>query len=361
MPEQPRLGIFAPFKAWGGIERKIVTLCREFLAAGVRPRLILTRGSEVPYPDNLPTEVEIVDLHSRRKIDAIVRLRQHLLEQPVSALLTAKDHAAKAAIIARMSGVDVPVYIKVTNTLSQTLRRPGKRWTARWLYAQADGIIANSSGVADDLRSTLGLSPGLLHVIHNPTVTSDFPQRASQPVHHPWFNEDVPVVVAAGRLTPQKDFSTLLNAFQRARRDRRMRLVFLGDGAGLSGLKHRADQLGVSNDVDFPGSVDDPLPYMAKASGFVLSSRYEGLPNVLIEAMAVGTPVVATDCPSGPREILENGAHCPLVPVGDVEALATGITRILDDPVPAAQLMAACDRFHSGRIAQQYVQTLGLF
>ena len=357
-----QLVIFAPFKAWGGIERKMLILSREFLQLGIRPRLVLTRGGQVPYPEELPEAVEVVDLQSRGKFDSLFKLRRLLRQEPPAAVLTAKDHSAKVAVLGRMLGwVPSPVFVKVTNTPSQTLRRRFKRRSARWLYRHADRVIAISEGVRDDLIEHFDVDPERIEVIYNPTVTPDIPERVKAPVDHPWFAGDgPPVIVGAGRLTPQKDFATLLDAFARVHERRAVRLVILGEGPLREALLEQARRLGVAEAVDLPGYVPDPLPYFARAGVFCLSSRYEGLGNVLIEALAAGAPAVATDCPSGPAEILQHGRIGPLVPVADADALAAALEATLENPPGEGRIREGLDRFRSDRVALRYAQVMGL-
>ncbi len=357
-----RLAILAPLKEWGGIERKMLILCREFVAAGIDVEFLLTRGGRVPYPSQFPSEVRIVDLGSRGKLDALPKLIRHLRQSRPDALLTAKDHAAKVGVLAsRLGRLSVPVYVKVTNTLSQTLRRPAKRYSARWLYRRAARVIAISNGVREDLIQEFGMRPDLVEVIYNPMFTPDFPERAAQPVDHPWLQAgQPPVFMGAGRLTTQKDFVTLVDAFADLRSRRECRLIILGEGTEREAILRRAADLGVSDDVDLPGYIQDPIPWMARAGVFVLSSRYEGLGNVLVEAMAVGTQVVSTDCPSGPREILEGGRFGKLVPVGDARALAQGMAGALDQPMAKPDLIAGAERFRSATIAGQYLSLMRL-
>lgn len=358
----PRVAILAPLKEWGGIERTMLILCREFVARGIEVEFILTRGGQVPYPDEFPQQVHIVDLRSKHKFDAIPRLIRHLRRSRPAALLTAKDHAAKVAILARMIGrLDVRVIVKVTSALSQTLRRSGKRRSARWLYPRADRIIAISQGVKTDMVRYLGMPSERIHVVHNPLVTPDMEERAQHLTGHPWLDADpVPVILSAGRLTPSKDFPALMHAFAAIRRQRECRLVILGEGPERSTLERLAGDLGIAGDVLLPGYQRDPLPWMARAAVFALASRYEGLGNVLVEAMAVGTPVVSTDCPGGPAEILENGRYGPLVPLDDLESLTTALGKALDYPVAPEILRAGAERFHSSIIASQYLAVLGI-
>jgi len=171
-------------------------------------------------------------------------------------------------------------------------------------------------------------------VIYNPVVTPSLKSLATAPVDHPWIGTNQPpLVLAVGRLTAQKDYPTLLRAFAKVRSRRNCRLIILGEGELRDSLEALTSQLGIADSVQLPGFADNPFAWMSKASLFVLSSAWEGLPNVLIQAMACGTPVVSTDCPSGPAEILENGKWGRLVPVGDEVALAEAMDRALEDKV----------------------------
>lgn len=358
-----RIAIVGPLKAWGGIEGKVVTLAREFLTQGIQVDLVLLRGGQTPYPERLPPEVRVIDLATRSKPDGIRRLAAYLREQHPNAVLTVKDHSAKVALLARfLARVQTPILIKVTNTLSQTIRRPIQRHMIRLMYPRADGIIAISQGVKRDLVDVYGIPGERISVIYNPTVSDDFPERATPAPDHPWLESGsrLPVILAAGRLTRQKGFDILLEAFARLRRTQPARLMILGDGPERLALEAQAQRLGIDADVALIGFVPDPLPYMARADLFVLSSRYEGLGNVLVEAMAVGCPVVSTDCPSGPREILEDGRHGPLVPVENAEMLADAMTARLAQARDAENLIKATLRFDSHHIAAKYLHTLGL-
>jgi glycosyltransferase involved in cell wall biosynthesis len=202
----------------------------------------------------------------------------------------------------------------------------------RLSYPWAQGVIAVSEEAADDLARVLNVPRWQIHVIYNPTYDDALLERAKEPVEHAWFRSgEPPVILGVGRLTHQKDFATLLRAFARVRKEVVCRLVILGEGDERARLQALAEELGVRRDVDLPGFVENPYAYMARAAIFVLSSRYEGLPNVLIEALACGVPVVSTDCPSGPREILLDGDAGVLIPVGDHDKMAQEIIHVLWD------------------------------
>ncbi|MFP4696093.1 glycosyltransferase, partial [Thiohalospira sp.] len=191
-------------------------------------------------------------------------------------------------------------------------------------------------------------------------LPADYQERSQAEVQHPWLIESTPVVMGVGRLARQKGFDVLLPAFASLRRQLAVKLILVGEGAERAALQQQAEDLGIAEDVDLVGSVPDVFPWLRRASLYVLSSRYEGLPNVLIEALAAGAPVVSTDCPSGPREILEEGRLGPLVPVDDAEPLAAAMERTLQRPPPAGETEASLERFRSDRVAAQYLEFMGL-
>jgi glycosyltransferase involved in cell wall biosynthesis len=232
-------------------------------------------------------------------------------------------------------------------------------YLARWFYPWADLIITVSKDAKEDLIEVTGINRAKVRAIYNPVVTDHLCTQSREPVEHSWFQGDgPPVILGAGRLEKQKDFETLLRAFRCVREVREARLVILGKGSRKEKLKVLAQSLGVEEHVLLPGFVDNPFKYMARADVFVLSSRFEGLPGVLIQAMAAGCPVVSTDCPSGPREILADGQHGPLVPVGDEKALAEGIETVLDDPSSRETMKRAASRFSEEQSANEYINEM---
>lgn len=204
-------------------------------------------------------------------------------------------------------------------------------WLIRRYYPWADGIVAVSKGVATDLARVERIPEERIQVIYNPIITPEFREKVRAPLEHPWFQRgEPPVVLAVGRLTPQKDFSTLIKAFARVRQARSVRLLILGEGEERAALEGLVSEFGLQPDIGLPGYVPNPYPYMVRSSLFVLSSRWEGLPGVLIEALYCGVPLIATDCPSGPREILAGGQYGLLIPPGDPEALSAAIEAALN-------------------------------
>jgi glycosyltransferase involved in cell wall biosynthesis len=272
----------------------------------------------------------------------------------------------------RLARVPTRVLISERNTLSAMLG-DSRRWRERHLprllghaYRLADGILAVSDGVADDLARQTGLARERIVTVYNPVVTPELAAMASQPVAHRWFLPGAPpVILAVGSLRAQKDFPTLVRAFAGLRAERDCRLVILGQAATprkteeqRTALLALAASLGVGADVDLPGFVANPFAYMARAAVFVLSSAFEGLPGALIQAIACGCPVVSTDCPSGPAEILDGGRFGALVPVGDDRAMAAAIAATLDHPIAAAKLRARAMLFEVDRAVDRYLELM---
>jgi glycosyltransferase involved in cell wall biosynthesis len=229
----------------------------------------------------------------------------------------------------------------------------------RMIYPFVDGIICVSHGVADDLVQTAGVRPNSLNVVYNPIVTTELIHQADSPVGHPWLQAgQPPVILGAGRLTRQKDFATLIHAVSRVIRERHCRLLIIGEGHDRLMLQQLIRQLHLEKAVDLPGFVDNPFAYMKRSQVFVLSSAWEGFGNVLVEAMAVGTPVVATDCPSGPREILDNGRFGPLVPPGQPHRLAEAIVAMLNSPTDAGLLQTRAADFSARQSGRAYRRVL---
>jgi glycosyltransferase involved in cell wall biosynthesis len=232
-------------------------------------------------------------------------------------------------------------------------------WIIRSAYPFADGMVAVSDGVAARLKAIPRVRPEKVHRIYNPVNAVEVEQKALQPLQHPWFQDhEVPIILSVGRLVKQKDFPTLIRAFAEVRKQRHARLIILGHGAEYELIAQMIQKLNLSSYVEMVGFVANPYAFMARASVLVLSSRHEGFPMVLLEALACGTPVVATDCPTGPREILDGGRFGSLVPIGDVEALAKSIHNMLDKPIPPDVLKARAKYFSLEGAADSYLRML---
>lgn len=360
--------MFLPSLHGGGAERMFVRLASRFLNAGHDVDIVLMTTADLAYCDELDGAVRIVDLNVPRLWTSLPAFHRYLRMERPDAVLAAMPLAnGIAACAARLSGTRPVVAISERNSRSLALgdvdvvRHRPLMWAIRRSYPFADFIIATSSGVADRVREIPRVSPDRVHVIHNPSWTPEIEARAVEPVDHPWFEDGgSPIILSAGRLEQQKDFATLVSAFGLLRQSRAARLVILGKGTLHNALRTQVEAAGLAAHVSFPGFSTNPFSYMARASVFALSSIHEGFGNVLVEAMACGTPVVSTNCPSGPSEILDGGRYGPLVPVGDAPALARAIQLIMDNPTKADLLKARAKEFSLDAAAEAYMRVLGL-
>jgi len=305
-----------------------------------------------------------------RFLPSLAQLLRH--RQPRS-LFTAMPHNNIVAVLARrLSGANTRIVLSEINSVRDKLES-SREWMSRFLqplmrreYGQADAIIAVSDGVADDLAAFAGLARDHITTVYNPTVTPETLEKAKEPLEHPWFaTGEPPVILGVGRYHPNKDFPTLIRAFAKVRAERAARLVILGDAApGKKRDKYLAEitaliaELGVVDDIDLPGFTINPYRYMSRAAVFVLSSLREGFPNVLVEAMACGAPVVATNCPHGPPEILANGTFGRIVPMRDVDAMAEAMMQTLDAPISPERIRARALEFTAERAVERYEEIL---
>jgi len=359
------IAVFVSFSGTGGVERMVVNLIRGFLDLGRTVDLVLVRA-EGPHLDRLPPAVNLVPLGSRHTLQSVPALARYLRTGRPTALLAAKDRAGRTAVLARtLAGTDTRILLRLGTHLSAAMadRSALARWLRylpiRRLYPRVDQIVAVSAGVADDIARVARIPRARIRVIRNPVITPELPALAAAPPGHSWFQPgQPPVIVGAGRFQRQKDFPTLIRAFALLHEELDCRLLILGEGGGQAGLEGLVAALGLHGRVHLPGFLANPYPILAGAALFVLSSRWEGSPNVLTEAMALGTPVVATDCPSGPRELLADGRYGPLVPVGDVPALAAAMRRTLAHPLPRSLLKAAVAEYEQARSAAEYLDAM---
>lgn len=356
------VALFVPSLRGGGAEKAMVNLAHGFVSRGVRVDLILME-KDGPYLKMVPPEVRIIDLaDSSTSVASVLPLRRYLQRERPLVLIAALKEACMVALLAkRLGGIRTRIVATLHGNLWEPDKKLVKRFGRRVMYPWADAITAVSAGVADDFSQFSWLPRNRLSVIHNPIVSPELKERARDAVEHDWFvTSDIPVILAVGRLIIEKDYATLIRAFALVRNKRPARLVILGEGMERKSIEALVDDLGLRENVLMLGFVDNPYAYMAKSSLLVLSSTIEGFSNVLAEALAVGTPVVSTDCKSGPREVLDNGKYGTLVPVGDIQALAAAIEKQLATSHDKEFLMARADEFSIEKITDQFLEAAGL-
>lgn len=323
--EQLQLSIVTPTLE-GGVGRVVLNLAQVLLQQGISLELV-TLSLDERHAMDLPDGLRVVSLRKTRMSKALFAIRRYLREKRPDHVLSVSFHTNVSVLLASV-GLHVKVHASEHIAIRSALRslsfmkRSVMRSLIRLLYPRATSVIAVSDAAAEQLRELVPVAGERITSVVNPVLTDDLIKGGKQSPTHKWFTDDYQVVMGLGRLTAQKDFETLVRAFAQAQRPENARLVIFGEGEDRTQLEDLVFDLGLSDLVDLPGYTNEPYAHLANASLFVLSSAWEGLPTVLIEALALGCPVVSTDCPTGPSEILQNGRYGVLVPVGDVDVLS---------------------------------------
>lgn len=361
------LAIFLATSGHSGVDRLARNLVPALARRGYRIDVLKVRDHGPNFPD-VPDGVRLIDLGTRHVYPSLIPVVRYLRRERPASMLCDKDRVNVTALLARALARS-PTYLalRMGTTVSIDLAGRGAlhRWKTRFsmgrLYPYADKVIVVSKGVADDLAAYTGLPRDRITVVPSTIVPGRMFTEVQPKPDHPWFAEgQPPVILGLGELGGRKDFATLIRGFARLRPEVPSRLMILGRGRGREKLLALAADLGVAEDVALPGFVDHPFHYLAHARLFALTSLWEGMPFALIEALAVGVPVVATDCPSGPREVLEDGKYGPLVPMGDDAALAAAMRTALRNPLPKSMLQEAARPYEIENAATAYARALNL-
>jgi len=363
--ERPRVALYLPALRDGGAQHVTVNVANGLADRGCPIDLVVSYRHGV-YRDCVSDAVNVVALETPELpglgIGASVpALRRYLKRREPAILFSAMTFANVVALVAgRFAEAETRIVVTEHGMFGEA-DEPKDRLVsglAARLYPSADHVLGVSSGVAESVVRHTGVTRGEVSVMYNPIDLNHIKANATKPLDDPWAKDpSIDLVFAAGRLEPVKDFATLTTAFESVHERRpETRLIVAGKGSQARHLQNLVVERALNSVVAFPGYVENPYAYMANASAFALSSRHEGLPTVLIEALACGCPVVSTDCPSGPAEILQDGEYGRLVPTGDPEALADGIVETIDDPPSSARLRERAEDFAMGTVIDTYVQ-----
>jgi glycosyltransferase involved in cell wall biosynthesis len=360
------ISLLLPDLGGGGVERVSVVLAQEFARQGHEIEFVLMQAKG-DFLAEAERDFRVIDLAVPRARNLAAPLARYLRQRRPDALLVGLWPLTVIAPVAQLlSGHRCKVLISEHNTLSIQygdwgwLHHAALRTSMAIGYRQAACRVGVSAGVVMDVAALSGLHPDAFNVIHNPIPhrlkPSDDAIKAAETL---WSSPPGARIVTVGSMKAQKNHSLLLRAFARVEIPD-AKLMFVGDGAGRDELVALALELGVADRVILAGFHSDPTPFYSTADLFVLSSDYEGFGNVIVEALSFGVPVVSTDCPSGPAEILENGRFGKLVPVGDEPALASAIWEALRAPWNRDLLEKRAEEFSPEKAAANYLQLLGL-
>lgn len=360
-----KIAIFMPSLFGAGGQRSMLNLAHGIADKGYEVDLVLA-VKEGEFLSDVRDTVNLVDLKASRALTSMPALISYLRHVEPDAMLSVFGYVNIVSIWAwRLASVNTKLFVNEQNTVSQeagnasNFRQRMTPGLMKRFYPMADGIIVVSNGVREDMAQVTGIPIEDITVIYNPSVKADeVLEKAKEPLDHPWFQPDQPpVLVAVGRLEQQKDYPMMIKAFSKVREDLDARLIILGEGRDRTSLESMLSEYGLDQDVSLPGFVSNPYAYLSRADLFVLSSRWEGLPTVLIEALCCGTKAVSTDCPSGPREILKDGQYGQLTPVGDAEAFASAIISSLNNHTPNPPI-ESWQPYELGTIVDQYTNLL---
>ena len=343
--------------AGGGVFDRLFQVWAFIAHLAAAPRALITSGDACIGP------VARVLFKDRPPIRA---LHHYLRQVRPEAVLSFLNYPNVVLLLtARLCFAKTRFVVSVRNHMSVAAANNESKWVRsvprlmRRLFRLADAVVAPSQGVADDVVRITGLADDRVSLVYNPVFRPELATLAEAQIDHPWLADgNEPVVLGVGKFKPQKDFPTLLRAFAQVRAQRPARLIILGEGEDAPKLEALAESLRIADDVDFPGHVQNPFAFYGRAAVFVLSSLWEGLPNALIEALACGCPVVSTDCPSGPSEILDGGRFGALVPVGAATEMAAAILATLVDPPSRVQLMERAREFSLEQAVRRFEAVL---
>lgn len=366
---------FIPSLDGGGAEKVMVEILRNIGRERIEPVLVLLYPFEdSPYKYRLPKDIDVIVVQ-RTSDSFFAKIRQYLrfvktvLKENPDVIMSMLTHTNIMAVSAGLIAMK-KVVISEHTALTEMIRKgQGKRMLSlttsvlvKIFYRFADSIIAVSEGVGADLKEGFGVPAGKIKLLHNPLDLKRISELCKAPAQHDFFKDGVPVIVSAGRLVTEKGFDILLKAFRDVIRKMDARLIVLGEGPERQTLSRLADELAIADKVSFPGFQKDPYNFISSSDVFVLSSRYEGLPMVILEAMACGTPVISTDCNYGPEEILKHGDCGVLVANEDSHALSTAIQNLLVDRAQRARFSASgrtrANDFSRDKIVRRYEEVI---
>jgi glycosyltransferase involved in cell wall biosynthesis len=363
MKKLDSIALFLPSLAGGGAEKQVVLLANGLAAKGIKVDLVLTQAKG-PYLSMVSDKVRIVGLKSSRVLFSLPKLISYLRKHKPKILFSAMDYANVMALIANFFAagcskciVSIRTHVSTNVMHARSYKEKVIFYLAKFLYKKAALVLAVSHDVANDIIRAMNLPAALVNVVYNPVINDKLFELSNQKITNWWQSEqtEVPLILSVGRLEIEKNFTILIKAFAMLIKQTPARLLILGEGSLRHELQQLTEELDLQNSIKMPGFAANPYPHLKNCDLFVLSSNMEGLPGVLIEALALSPRIVATDCPGGTAEILERGKWGRLVAVGDIQGLATAMLESLRDQ-PTSINTAALARFKHEVIMEEYLK-----
>jgi glycosyltransferase involved in cell wall biosynthesis len=362
------IAIFLATSGHSGVDRVAHRLIPEIISRGYEIDLLHV-DKHGPYFDDTISGLNIIDLETSHVNSSLFAVARYLKARKPLAMLSDKDRVNRIAVIANwLAATKTRLVLRSGTTLSTDLASRGwlekktQTWSVRTFYPSAYHVVTPSTGASNDLMQIGNLSPEKMKTIPSPVISDNLYKLANEEISHRWLgeNKQYPVILGVGELGYRKDFETLIRAFALIQQSHPSRLILLGRGKQQNQLQQLCEELEIADIVDFPGFQQNPYPWFRASDAFALTSRWEGMPVVLIEALALGKPCISTDCPSGPNEILQGGTLGPLVDVGDFQALARGLVEILKNPQQPSLLQDAVSKYSVSNSTTLYLRAMGL-
>lgn len=353
-----------PSRNQGGTAIRIINMANYFSQKEIHVDLItLHNKHQNPILEKLNSDIQLFPLQNNKKALLFVKLYSYIIKQKPQTLIALDTRASLIAswLTLFLKYARPKIIINICNSISKgnSKHKYSLQKRLRRIAKRTDTVITISKGLADQFTEVTGLDKKNIHVIYNPVVKASLFEKGSREVSHPWINQkNVPIILGIGRFTKQKDFPTLIKAFSIVRSYVQCKLIILGQGPDYYKLRKLTENLEINSDVDFPGFVENPYAFLSRASIFVSTSRWEGLSNVLIEALAFGIPTIATNCPEGPKEVLDNGKYGYLVPVGDEVAISKAILEHFNNPPSSEFIKHGSKQFNFDACCESYLQVI---
>ena len=366
--DRPDIALFGKFAEYGGVQRRLANMIKVWYRRGYKISLVTWRGGKCFYPQEIEEMVSVTHLNSKSKLFTLFLLWIYLRNTKPK-LIMSTNHQSNIVVSCLYYLPDTATkrFVNVPNTFGASVKKDvqdkkNKLRQVQRFYPKNHGVIAISEGVRKDLLQNCKLDESIIYKIFNASVSQDILTRSQEPINHPWLKKtiDEPVLISVGRLSPQKDQATLIEALAIVQNEVPCRLIILGDGPLREDLLTLVREKGLKDKVELTGFVSNPYAWMAKADCFVLSSIWEGFPNVLAEALSLGIPIISTDCPSGPAEILDQGKYGYLVHMKDSHALAKAIVQTLQGNYCKYDPKEATAKYTAEVVAEEYLRAFKL-
>ena len=351
--------LYMPSCKIGGAEKTFINLAKGIFMRGISVDILVSKLKRSGF--KLDNNISAVILNRYRFILGIPKIIKYLRNKKII-LVAMTGSRLDALIIKKILGNKIKCVIRIdSNSTCEhshgRVRTKLMLWVVNKLYHLADAIICVSDGVAGDFKQAIPKAAHLVHTIYNPITSPDILEKSKQPLKHPWFNgdDDIPMAIFVGRLSRVKRCDLILKAFAEVLKAIKVRLLIVGDGVERKNLEKLVNSLGIGDNVCFVGYQSNPYPYIKQSRMLVLASVAEGFPTVIIESMFLGVPVVSSDCPFGPGEILQDGKHGKLFTVGDYKAMARSILETLNSPVNVQSLIDRAKVFSVDSSVENYL------